>query len=108
MGLKRTNYEVKGKGITLPEAYAYIRDIEIHGTTGVAKIVVQASRDMAINKKPLEERSIPFTVNREENPYVTAYRVAKKYTTSIYNKELSKSEQKEVDGYFADWSDDIV
>ena len=108
MGLKKSNYEVKSLGITLPEAYAYVRDITINGTSGAATIVVQASRDMAINKKPLEERNISFTVNREENPYVTAYRVAKKYTTSIYNKELLKLEQKEVDGYFADWSDDIL
>lgn len=95
MGLKTTNYEVKSKGITLPQAYAIIRDIEIHGTTGVATIVIQQSRELAVNKVPFEEYKVYFKVNRNENPYETAYAKAK---APIIRRELVDCEKEGITG----------
>ena len=108
MGLKRTNYEVKNMGVILPKAYAYIRDMDIRGNKGEATIVVQACRETAICKKPFEERTIKFDVNREENPYITAYRAAKTQKAVVYNKDTEKFEEKQVEGVFHGWEDDIV
>lgn len=77
MGLKTTNYEVKSLGITVPTAYAIIRDMEIKGSKGKAELVIQASREAASEKQPLEKIYVNFSVNRNENPYVTAYNAAK-------------------------------
>lgn len=115
MGLKTTNYEVKSKGITLPQAYAIIRDIEIHGESGVATIVIQQSRELAVNKDSLETHKIHFDVDREKNPYETAYAKAKE---PIIIKELIEKEingeikkiyvDKEYPNKFTNWENDFV
>ena len=95
MGLKTTNYEVKSKNIVLSEAYALIRDIEIHGKSGVATIVIQQSRELAVNKEPFEEHKIYFEVDREKNPYETAYAKAK---APIIRRELVDCEKEGIVG----------
>lgn len=77
MGLKTKNYTIPALGLTLPEAYAIIKNIHIEGEHGNAELVVQASRENALNLEPINRVYIPFRVNRNENPYKTAYAAAK-------------------------------
>ena len=95
MGLKTTYYELKDSGLIIPNAYALIRDIEIHGKSGVATIVIQQSRELAVNKAPLETHKIYFEVDREKNPYETAYAKAK---APIIRKELVDCEKEGIIG----------
>ena len=109
MGLKKQNYEIKELGMTLPEAYAMVKDLEIRGTQAVAKIVVQQSRDFAMSKSPIASATVRFAVNRNENPYETAYKVAK--GTRIeqrFNEETHKYEDIEIPMPFFGWEDDIL
>ena len=109
MGLKKTNYEINELGVTLPEAYAMVKDLEIRGKQAVAKIAVQQSRDFALNKTPIVSVTIRFTVDRNENPYETAYKIAKSTTTrKALNPETHKLEYKTVYMPFYGWEDDIV
>ena len=103
MGLVKDNYEIKSLGITLPKAYAIVKNISIYGTSGHATIVVQQSRELAIGKSPLEKHEIEFIVDRNENPYNTAYRAAKT------NKEIGNGDEIiTIEAPFNDWTDDIV
>ena len=77
MGLKTRNYTIAENGLTLPEAYAVIRNLNVYGERGNAEFAIQASREKAINLAPLKTVHLEFTVNRNENPYVTAYNLAK-------------------------------
>jgi hypothetical protein len=114
MGLKTTNYEVKKLGITLPEAYAIVKDLEVHGTSGYAIIAVQSSRENADKvvkgqMQALEEKRVDFVVNRDANDRATAYEAAKKEkTTRRMNRETRKMEEVVIDEMFKDWEDDIV
>lgn len=108
MALKTKNYEVKNLGIIIPEAYAIIKDIRISGEYGTARIVIQQTRELALEKAPLEQVDIGFVVNRNENPYATAYLEAKKDIKK--EVELPNGEVRiiTIKGQFADWEDDIV
>lgn len=111
MGLKKTNYEISDRGITLDTAYAFIHRIECDRYTetvteevngevsfrqvnkfkGVAEFYVQnAPRKRAIGLKPFERHIVHFTCNANENPFVAAYETAKNIMQ------------------FNDWEDDIV
>lgn len=60
MGLKKTNYEVKDLGITLPIAYAVVRKLDRHGNCGYAELWVHNSRENALSKNYLERHSVSF------------------------------------------------
>lgn len=81
MGLKNKNYTIEEIGLTLPEAYAVIRNLNIYGENGTAEFVIQASREKAIALNPLKTVYLEFEVNRNESPYVTAYKLAKSEIT---------------------------
>lgn len=81
MGLKRKNHTIEEIGLTLDEAYAFIRNMNIYGDKGNAEFVIQQSRENAINLAPLKTVYIEFDVNRNESPYVTAYNLAKSEQT---------------------------
>lgn len=109
MGLKKLNYEIKEMGIILPEAYAIIKNLTIKGSKAKAEFVVQASRESAINLKPLETKTLHFTVDRNSNPYETAYTESKKQVMGQkYNVETATFEECLENGVFTDWQDDIV
>lgn len=91
MGFKTKNYEAKAMGITLPEAYAIIKGMLIVGNDAVATFAIQCTRDNALGKPPIEIKKMNFTVDRNENSFVTAY-------------NLAKAEG----GIFAGWEDDII
>ena len=109
MGLKKTNYEIKELGLTLPAAYAIIHRLEIDGDSGVAEFYIQSSpRENAVNLKPLKREFIRFKVDRNENPFITAYKEAKKVTTETVVNKDGKEETVEFKAPFADWTDDII
>lgn len=84
MGLKTTNYTIEEIGLTLPEAYAYIRSLNVYGEKCTAEFVIQSSREKAIKLSALKNVTIEFDVNRNESPFVTAYNLAK--SVRIYKK----------------------
>ena len=109
MGFKKANYEVKKLGITLPEAYAIIRNLKIDGENGYAEIVVQSTREATGKLAPLEIVRVDFKVNRNENPFITAYNTAKaQKTVKMFNTETHALEDKVVNMPFYDWDDDIL
>jgi hypothetical protein len=109
MGLKTTNYEVKELGITLPVAYAYIKKLYIDGTQGVAEFAIQSTRETVQVLSPIKTIRFGFTVNRNENPYVTAYQKAKGQRETLQlNEEAHRMEKVLVGEVFYGWQDDIV
>jgi hypothetical protein len=103
MGFQKNNYHSEALGLTLPEAYAAIKNIYIEGDRGNAEFVIQASRENALNLTPLERVYVPFTVNRNENPYKTAYEAAKGTRTvkTPYGKTIEEPM------LFNGWRDDV-
>lgn len=109
MGLKTTNYEVKKLGITLPTAYAIIRNMEIHGKKGKAEFIIQSTRETTSNKQPLERFYVDFTVNRNENPFVTAYNVAKGVSIKkVFDDDSGETSEVEKPNVLYGWEDDIL
>ena len=86
MGLKKTNYEVKDLGITLPMAYAVVRKLDRYGDSGYAELWVHNSRENALNKNYLERHSVSFKTVDGKNPYEAAYEEAIKrpVRTEVY------------------------
>ena len=102
MGLKKQNYTIEEIGVTLPEAYAYIRNLYVNGGNGHAEFVIQASREKAIALAPLKTVHIEFDVNRNESPYITAYKIAKSiHTIQRGDKTITHAMP------FYEWQDDL-
>ena len=124
MGLKTTNYEIKKLGITVPTAYAIIKNIEVHGEVGKALFYIQTNRDNTDKMKPLQRVYWDFNVDRNENPYITAYNSAKTYRVKIKNNpnkymvdengdrvinpESPETIEIHIPGPFVGWEDDII
>lgn len=124
MGLKKTNYEVKDLGITLPFAYAVVRKLDRHGNCGYAELWVHNSRENALNKNYLERHSVSFIIKDGKNPYEAAYEKAIKrpvrtevyYVDPVTGEELAEpgegAERKTrevIDPAILDgWENDIV
>lgn len=103
MGLKKTNYEVKKFGITLPEAYAFIHRLEVNGDEGAAEFYVQASpRKSAMEFEPYERIVVRFNYDRQTNPYELAYSAAKTVPA------VSEETKIKISAPFEGWEDDIV
>lgn len=103
MGLKKTNYEVKKFGITLPEAYAFIHRLEVNGDEGAAEFYIQASpRKSAMELEPYERIVVRFDYDRQTNPYELAYNAAK------IAPAASEETKIKVSAPFEGWEDDIV
>ena len=109
MGLKTTNYLVKETNQPLPQAYAIIENLVIKGKYARADFVVQASREATSKFKPLERVSVEFTLNRNESPFITAYKTATmSYEDNAINEETGKIERVIKYNPFYGWQDDIV
>jgi hypothetical protein len=109
MGLKTTNYEIKKLGVTLPNAYAMVKKLMIDGTSGYAEFVIQSTRDKSVNLSPIDTVRVDFVVDRNESPYVTAYRVAKgQKIVKQLNRETHEYEDTVVNMPFHGWEDDIA
>lgn len=109
MGLKTTNYEVKALGITLPEAYAIIRNIRCDGERANVTFAIQSTRAAALEKKPIETKMVSFVWDRSRDIAEQAYEAAKsKRTETVKDTFLGKTEEKTVYGCLYGWQDDIV
>jgi hypothetical protein len=107
MGFKKQNYTIKKTMVTLPEAYAIIKNIYIAGQHGTADFVIQSSRDNSMFLQPLDIVRVNFEVNRNESPYITAYRKAKESTEEVFYKNGTEGYVKNIKlGAFHDWEDD--
>lgn len=107
MGLKKNNYTNKETGLTLPNAYALIKNLRIDSIYGVAMFVVQTSRDNCFDKEPIFTKELMFTVNREENPYTTAYNKAKEQVKGKYiEPETGEEKEWTKEQPFFGWEDD--
>ena len=106
MGLKISNYKVKSMGVTLPTAYAVIRNITVNGENGVATFAIHQSRELAIDTtiRPYHTENIHFKVDRNVNDRVTAYSVA----TEPYVEKEGKEEEVTKYPFFYGWQNDIV
>ena len=108
MGFKTNNYEVKKLGIVLPEAYAIISRLTVSGNSGFAEFAIQSTRDNSLKLQPIETVRVDFKVDRNESPYITAYRQAKAQKEGVrYNYETHKEEKVLINEPFYGWSDDI-
>ena len=108
MGLKINNYKVKNRGITLPEAYAIINRLTVSGNSGYAEFYIQSSRDNSLKLQPIDTVRVDFKVNRNESPYITAYRQAKaQKEIRKYNAEKKEFETVIENAPFYGWEDDI-
>ena len=107
MGFKKTNYYAKHIDVEFSEAYAIIKNIRINGNSGVADFVIQTNRDKAMFSQPIETVKVYFEVDRNESPYITAYKKAKESKEMLMPNPLTgKLENTLVKGEFADWEDD--
>lgn len=109
MGLKTTNYEIKEFGIIIPQAYAIIKNLYIKGGYARADFIVQADRTATSKKDPLQTVRVEFTLDRNESPFITAYKYAKgQHYENIQNEETEKIEKVLVNNsVFYGWEDDI-
>lgn len=110
MGLKRQNYECKKLGITLPKAYAVIKELHINGKYGRAIFAVQTSRENCFDKEPIERVELnSFEIRRDESPYVTAYKIMREGSVhEAINPETGTRELVKSGMPFFEWEDDIV
>lgn len=108
MGLKTTNYKVEKLGVTLPNAYAMIKDLDIKGENATAIFTIQTSREHAVGKQPIDTKKFTFKVRRNENPYETAYKLVKAQVKYAYKDWDGTPKEKITNGIFYGWEDDIV
>ena len=104
MGLKTRNYTIEESGLTIPEAYAIIKNLSVKGEDAYVEMVVQTSRENALNLAPLQTVKFNCRVNRNENPFVTAYNFSKRK----FEKHLPNEEVREEYNPFYGWDDDIA
>lgn len=109
MGLKTTNLKIEELGIELPEAYAIVNDLDIHGTSGTVTFNISTSRENVFFKKPIKQVKVWVNaINRSEPLLPQIYAQAKRQAVaSKWDKETGKTYTEMVDSYFTKWDDDI-
>lgn len=114
MGLKTTNYVSKSTGLTLPTAYAKIKDLVLNGNNGRAIFAIQSTREAVENYQAIDKVEVRFVWDRKSDIAKTAYEAAKKKKTRMeQNGELDGNGvpievEVVVDEQFFGWYDDIV
>ena len=111
MGLKTTNYRLKkNKNVVMPQAYAIIENLYIKGEYARADFVIQSGRVLEEGEEPLERVSVEFPLNRNESPFITAYKTAKGQHYELkHNEETNEVEKVPVNNsIFYGWENDIV
>ncbi len=109
MGLKTTNYVSKSTGITLPTAYAKIKDLVLNGNKGRAIFAIQANRENIDKFAPVDKVEVNFTWDRKSDIAKTAYETAKAETRTVekYNEKGEPYTEVEY-GTLYGWQDDII
>lgn len=111
MGLKTENYVSKSTGITLPKAYAVLKNLVIETDNRARAIfAVQASRENAQSYKAIDKVEVRFTWDRKTDPAKQAYETAKAETSTFEKYDEEKKEVVEVVEYgtLYGWKNDIV
>jgi hypothetical protein len=110
MGLKTTNYVSKSTGITLPTAYAKIKDLVLNGNKGRAIFAIQASRENIDKFAPVDRVEVNFTWDRKSDIAKTAYETARTEVSTIERVDENTGEAvtETVYGTLYGWQDDIV
>ena len=104
MGLKKDNYYSQSLGISLPTAYAVLKDLVLNGNNARAIFVIQSSRDATQTLKPIEKVEVYFEWDRKSDLAKIAYEKAK---TQIIKDYLTDIEVEKCGVLFA-WQDDII
>ena len=104
MGLYKREYTSKSTGITLPTAYAVLKDLVLNGNNARAIFVVQSSRDATKTLKPIDKVEVYFTWDRKSDLAKMAYEKAK---TQIFVDLIGDTETK-TEGVLYGWEDDII
>jgi hypothetical protein len=110
MGLIKNNYFSKTTGLTLPTAYAIIKDIVLNGNNRRAIFVIQSSRNATQNYKPIDKVEIPFVWDRKTDIAKVAYDTAKTQIIkeTVFDKEKGQEIEVESCGVLFGWIDDKV
>ena len=115
MGLRTTNYKIKGKDLVLPNAYAIIGRVQLFESgNGTAKLFVQSSRDKVLEFEPLEEKTVAFKWDRKQDIASCIYAAAKQkkirqeQSGELDENGLPKLVEVVVDEQFFGWQDDIL
>ncbi len=109
MGLIKDNYYSKSTGLTLPNAYAVIKDIVLNGNKGRAIFVIQSSRTATQDFRPIDKVEIPFTWDRKTDIARVAYETAKTQLIREYTEdEDGNIVEVNKQGVLYGWQDDIV
>lgn len=111
MGLKTTNYVSKSMGITLPEAYAVLKNLIIESNNRARAIfAIQASREAAEQYNAIDKVEVNFTWDRKTDPAKMAYEVAKTQMREVecYDHETFEKKTKVEYGALYGWEDDFA
>ena len=110
MGFTKKGYVLKNLNNTvLAEAYAAIKAISINNGRGEALFTISDRRENAIKGIGYETVRVRFTPDRNESPYITAYKAAKAVTSYdfINSDTVEKTPVTEPNSIFTEWEDDI-
>ena len=110
MGLRATNYVSKSMGITLPTAYAKIKDLVLNGNNCRAIFAIQSTREAMDKFAPIDKVEVHFTWDRKQDLAKSAYEAAKVEVREVekYNEETHEAVTETVYGTLYGWEDDIV
>lgn len=110
MGLKTTNYASKSMGLTLPEAYARIKDLVLNGNKGRAIFAIHTTRDNIDKFTPVDKVEVHFTWDRKSDIAKAAYEAAKTETRTVerFNQETDEYLTVTEYGTLYGWENDIV
>lgn len=110
MGFTKKGYVLKNLNNTvLAKAYAAIKAISINDGRGEALFTISDRRENAIKGVGYETVRVKFTPDRNESPYITAYKAAKALKSyDIINSDTGeKTPVTEPNSIFTEWEDDI-
>lgn len=110
MGFTKKGYVLKNLNNTvLAEAYAAIKAISINDGRGEALFTISDRRENAVKGIGYETVRVKFFPDRNESPYITAYKAAKAVNSyDIINSDTGeKTLVTEPNSIFTDWEDDI-
>ena len=111
MGLKTENYVSKSTGITLPNAYAVLKNLVIESDNRARAIfAVQATRENAEKYNALDKVEVRFTWDRKTDPAKAAYEAAKAQMRDVerYDETEKKVIVEKEYGTLYGWQDDYV
>lgn len=109
MGLKNTNYTIKG--YTYPEVYAVFNG-EIRKIGGELEVAfnIHANRELALGNQPLEVKRVRVkNWDRKEDLIALAYHTGKQQLeVPLIDRETGEETIKLVNNVFTGWDNDII